>query len=70
MRTKPTTDDQLLLDEAKQLARTNGLFVVTRADQHLIYRRPPSRNVFIGRRTTAEGLRQLVRKIVSTPRPN
>lgn len=69
MSTKPQTADQQLLDEAKKLARTNGLFVVTRADQHLIYRRTPSRNVFVGRRTSAEGLRQRVRKLVSIPRP-
>lgn len=46
--------------EACQLARDHGCFVIHRSDSYVLYRRQPDRNVFIGRRTTAAGLRRLV----------
>ncbi|THF61434.1 hypothetical protein E6C76_20350 [Pseudothauera nasutitermitis] len=55
------------LKEAKQIARDHGLFVAEKKDirghtAYLLYRETPTRNVFVGKRSSPEGIRALVCK--------
>lgn len=54
------------LHEARVIAREHGCFVVEKREakgiRWLLYRQQPDRAVFIGRRSTPEGLRALVCK--------
>ena len=55
--------------EAKQIAEDHGLFVVekagAKATEYQLYRRMATRSVFIGKRSTPEGLRTLVCKVTN-----
>lgn len=55
-------------NEALVLASENGLKVVQRPGQFLLYRINPhaERNIFIGSRSTVQGLRSLLSKVVVT----
>lgn len=46
--------------EAKQIAIDHGLFVVEKTGKYLLYRQNPERPIYLGFRTTAEGLRRFV----------
>lgn len=46
--------------EAKQIASDHGLLVVEKAGRFLLYRNSPERQVYLGFRTTAAGLRRFV----------
>lgn len=52
--------------EAKQIAIDHGLFVVERPDANgiafLLYRKQTPHNVFVGRRRSPDGIRELVCK--------
>lgn len=49
-----------VIKEAKQIARDHGCFVVEKAGRFLVYRRTPTRNVYLGYRTDPAALRALV----------
>lgn len=52
------------LTEAKQIAKDHGYFVVEKTEakglRFLLYRKQRDRNVFVGRRSSPEGIRELV----------
>jgi len=54
------------LKEAKQIARDHGCFVVekpgARGTRYLLYRQQQPDNVYIGQRSSPEGIRELVCK--------
>lgn len=54
--------DMPVLAEARRLAAQNGLFFVTRPDGYVVYReRKGAPNDRIGRRSSVDGLLQLVK---------
>lgn len=46
--------------EAKQIASDHGLFVVERSGKFQLYRKNDIKNIYLGTRGSASGLRQLV----------
>lgn len=54
------------LKEAKQIAKDHGMFVAEQKARdgttYLLYREGHPRNVFLGKRSTPEGIRTLVAK--------
>ncbi len=50
--------------EAQHLAKDHGMFVVDKGDRFLLYRKLPSRNVFLGMRSTVEAFRRFVASCV------
>lgn len=48
------------LKEAEQLARSHNMFFTRKGEEFTLYRRTPSRPVFLGKRSTPAALRQLV----------
>lgn len=55
----PISPDDLL-KQAEQLARTHNMFFTRNGEEFTLYRRTPTRPVFLGRRSTPSALRQLV----------
>lgn len=57
------------LKEAKVIARDHGLFVVEKPERagtrSLLYRSQTTGNVFLGRRSSPEGIRALVCKVAN-----
>ena len=48
--------------EAQQIARDHGMFVVDKGGDYLLYRRTQPANTYIGKRSSAAGIRALVCK--------
>lgn len=55
------TDDELIA-EARDIAKPKRCFIVTKPGYWLLYRECTPRNVCIGKRSSAYGLLQLVKK--------
>lgn len=55
----PISPDDLL-KQAEQLARTHNMFFTRKGEEFALYRRTPTRPVFLGKRSTPAALRQLV----------
>jgi len=53
-------DTDELLEQARQLARSHNMFFTCQGEEFTLYRRTPTRPVFLGRRATPAALRQLV----------
>lgn len=52
-----------LLQQAKRIAKTHGMFITTKGQQHLLYRiNPHGSNQLLGARTNAHGLHKLVER--------
>lgn len=51
--------------EAQEIAKTAGLFVLERGGKFQVYRKNPQKNIYLGTRATAEGLRQYVAKLAN-----
>lgn len=51
--------------QAKQIAADHGMFVIERGGAYQVYRQHPDKNIFLGKRSSAEGLRQLVAKLAN-----
>ncbi|MBS1198133.1 MAG: hypothetical protein H6R18_1918 [Proteobacteria bacterium] len=51
--------------EAKQIARDHGMYVVEKSGVYMVFRKTPAQNVFLGKRSSASGLRQFVAKCAS-----
>lgn len=49
-----------VLKEAKQIARDHGCFVVEKPGRFLLYRKTPTRNVYVGFRSDVNALRAYV----------
>lgn len=59
---KLTTHEEVAQIHAlRKTARDAGLFVVEKADAFLLYRETPPQNVLVGKRSTLDGLKRLVR---------
>lgn len=56
-----THTDVALIHDLRKQARDAGLFVVEKADAFLLYRATAPHNVLVGKRSTLDGLRRLVR---------
>jgi hypothetical protein len=56
-----THDEVALIQALRKQAREAGMFVVEKADAFLLYRETPPRNVLVGKRSSLDGLRRLVR---------
>ena len=56
-----THDDVKLIHDLRKEASSAGMFVVEKADAFLLYRETPPRNVLVGKRSSLDGLRRLVR---------
>jgi hypothetical protein len=56
-----THDDVALIHALRKEASSAGMFVVEKADAFLLYRETPPRNVLVGKRSSLDGLRRLVR---------
>ncbi len=52
----------MTLNEAKQLARDNRCFIVTKADCFLLYRECQPKNVCVGKRKDEKGIIALTKK--------
>lgn len=46
--------------EAVQIAKDHGLKIVQKGERYLLYRQSTPRNVYLGFRTSVQGLRQFV----------
>lgn len=46
--------------EARQIASDHNMFVVDKGDQFLLYRKTPTRPAFLGKRSSAQAIRNLV----------
>lgn len=53
-------------NDAKKLASAHNLFVREQSSEYLLYRRMPTRAVYIGKRSTPETLLAFVRKVIKT----
>jgi hypothetical protein len=53
------------LKEAKQIAIDHGCFVTEKGGKFSVYRKMPMRLVYLGSRSSPEGLRQLVCKVTN-----
>ena len=56
-----TCADVALIHDLRRQAREAGMFVVEKADTFLLYRASAPNNVLVGKRSTLDGLRRLVR---------
>ena len=56
----------MTLNEAKQLARDNRCFIVTKPDYFLLYRESTPKNVCVGKRKDEKGIIALVKKACVT----
>lgn len=56
-----THDDIALIHDLRKEASSAGMFVAEKADAFLLYRCASPRNVLVGKRSTLDGLRRLVR---------
>ena len=65
--TTPLTADELF-DEAAQMARTHNMFISRKGTRFELFRRTPSRPVFLGARVDALALRRLVSRCATTTR--
>lgn len=55
------------INECKAFARQNGMFVVERGAELLLYRRAPGHNVRLGKRSTVAALRKLAAHCAHVP---
>lgn len=55
--------------EAQQLAADHGMFVVDKGTQFLLYRKMPTRNVFLGKRNSAAAFRLFVEQCAGVHQP-
>lgn len=51
--------------EAQQIARDHGLFVIEKSGKYLLYRNDPKRHIYIGARSSVQGLRSFVCKVAN-----
>lgn len=51
-----------LIHDLRKQAREAGMFVVEKPDALLLYRETPPRNVLVGKCSSLDGLRRLVRR--------
>lgn len=56
----------MTLNEAKQLARDNRCFIVTKPDCFLLYRESVPKNVCVGKRKDEKGIIALTKKACAT----
>lgn len=56
-----THDDIALIHDLRKEANSAGMFVAEKPDAFLLYRWASPRNVLVGKRSTLDGLRRLVR---------
>ena len=54
--------DSQKVKEVQQLAKEHGMFVVDKGTRYLLFRKMDVRNVCIGTRSSANGIRQFVTK--------
>lgn len=54
-----------ILKEAKQIALDHGCFVVEKPGRFLVYRKTPTRNVYVGFRSDVNALRAYVCKVTN-----
>lgn len=54
-----------VIKEAKQIARDHGCFVVEKPGRFLVYRRTPTRNVYLGFRSDPAALRAYVCQVTN-----
>lgn len=54
------------LQDAQRIARAHNMFLVSKGTQFLLFRRTPSRPVFLGARADASAIRSLVSRCATT----
>lgn len=61
--------DSQKFHEAKQIAKDSGMFITDKHDEYFLYRQMDVRPVFLGKRRSVDGIRQLVVKCAGQKTP-